>query len=74
MRHDKKPYQARMLLKSIRYWQAVVAGEQPAKRRMAYYVNKLKWHGEGDIEYLERVAKMEMVKKGKYWIIKEQVK
>lgn len=70
MRHDKKPYQALVLLKSIRYWQSVVARKEPAKRRMAYYVNKLKWYSDRDIEYLERVAAMEMVKQGKHWIIK----
>lgn len=58
MRYEKRPYQARQLLKSIRYWQSVVNGELPAKRRFAYYVNKLAWYTEADIAYLEEQAKI----------------
>ena len=63
MRHDKKPYQARPLLKSIRYWQSVVNGVLPPKRPLAYYVNQLKWYTQDDIDYLEQVSKAKMVKR-----------
>jgi hypothetical protein len=63
MRHDKKPYQARPLLRSIRYWQSVVNGENPPKRPMAYYVNQLKFYTEDDIKYLEFMITQDYTKK-----------
>lgn len=62
MWHNKKPYQARVFLKSIRYWQSVANGSVPPKRKFAYYVNKLKFYTEADIEYLEEVAKQSLKK------------
>jgi|ERR1700744_866161 len=53
---EKKPYRARILLKSIRYWQKVVNGELPAKRPIAYYKNKLSWYTIGDISVLDKIA------------------
>ncbi len=54
--HNKKPGRARMLLKSIEFWQKVIAGEIEPKKPMAYYVNKLSWYKPHDIEYLKKQA------------------
>lgn len=62
MKHNKKPYQARPLLKSIRYWQSVVNGKISPKRPLAYYINKLKFYSQDDIDYLEAVSKTSAVK------------
>lgn len=59
---EKKPYQARILLKSIRHWQSVVNGAMEPKRPMAYYVNKLDWYTDGDIVTLEKIAKQSAIK------------
>jgi hypothetical protein len=56
MHHNRKPYQARVLLKSIKYWQLVVGGKLQAKRPMAYYKNKLDYYTESDIIYLTQMA------------------
>lgn len=52
MHHNRKPYQARVLLKSIRYWQSVVNGLEQPKRPLAYYKNKLNYYTQSDIDYL----------------------
>lgn len=56
MHRNKKPFQTRKLLKSIRYWQSVVNGLQSPKRPLAYYKNKLSYYHESDIKYLEEQA------------------
>lgn len=56
MWHNKRPYQARTLLKSIRYWQSVANGDQPAKKPIAYYRNKLSYYTSRDIKYLENLS------------------
>lgn len=56
MHRNKKAYQARVLLKSIRYWQSVVNGELEPKRPMAYYKNKLAYYHQSDIDYLVKQA------------------
>lgn len=56
MHHNRKPYQARPLLKSIRYWQAVVKGTLEAKRPLAYYKNRLSYYTKVDIDYLEKLS------------------
>lgn len=57
MHHNRKPYQARILLKSIRYWKSVVNGLQAPKRPLAYYKNKLSYYTKIDIQYLTELAK-----------------
>lgn len=52
MHHNRKPYQARTLLKSINYWKDVISGNKTAKRPLAYYKNKLSYYTEIDIKYL----------------------
>ncbi len=59
---EKKPYQARVLLKSVRYWQAVVNGAIEPKKPMAYYQNRLKFYTDGDIAEMERIAATSAVK------------
>lgn len=56
MWRNKKPYQARVLLKSIRYWRSVINGDVEAKRPMAYYNNKLKHYTQSNIDYLEKLS------------------
>jgi len=56
MHHNRKPYQARVLLKSISHWQSVVNGEVEPKRPIAYYKNKLSYYHPHDIEYLQKTA------------------
>jgi hypothetical protein len=56
MHHNRKPYQARTLLKSIRYWQSVVNGAVSPKRPIAYYKNKLSYYTKIDIDYLEKIT------------------
>ncbi len=56
MHHNRKPYQARTLLKSIKYWQDVADGVLPAKRPIAYYKNKLSYYTQTDINYLKSLA------------------
>lgn len=56
MHHNRKPYQARPLLKSIKYWQSVVNGTLAAKRPLAYYKNKLSYYTKDDIDYLEKLS------------------
>jgi|SRR5215217_3218314 len=56
MHRNKKPYQARVLLKSIRYWQSIINGEVEPKRPLAYYENKLKYYHKSDIDYLVKLA------------------
>lgn len=53
---EKKPYKARPLLKSIRYWQNVVNGEVSPKRPLAYYKNKLSFYTDADIKTLEKIS------------------
>lgn len=56
MHHNRKPYQARPLLKSIRYWQSVVNGVVEPKRPLAYYKNKLAYFTKIDIDYLKKLT------------------
>lgn len=56
MHRNKKPFQARRLLKSIKYWQSVVNGLTTPKRKLAYYKNKLSYYHKSDIEYLKKTA------------------
>lgn len=57
MHHNRKPYQARALLKSIRYWQSVVQGRAEPKRPLSYYKNKLDYYTQTDIDYLINLSK-----------------
>jgi hypothetical protein len=61
---EKKPYEARAKLKSIRYWQSVVSGEVPPKRPLAYYKNKLEFYPQEKINHLEKLASI--------WIFPQQ--
>lgn len=58
MHHNRKPYQARTLLKSIRYWQSVVSGLESPKRPLAYYKNKLAYYTKIDIDYLTNLSSL----------------
>ena len=51
-----KRYEARALMKSIEYWQSVVNGQQKPKRPLAYYVNKLAFYSDSDIQLLKQKA------------------
>ena len=55
-----KPHSARILWKSICYWQSVVDGIEPPKRPLAYYQNKLKSFTPEKKAIVQQIAELRM--------------
>lgn len=51
-----KPYEARVVLKSIRHWQNVIYKPELAKKPLAYYANRMKFWTPENIAKLNEIA------------------